>query len=209
MSQVTPKAPPPGRPSGSGSEGSRKADGRAVWQRGVMRGVRVPNSSHMGGTWLLEHTITAAIGVGAGQWGLPRSRLAVKSRGHPTPWEHRDVCGGRTQALCLLDGLGRVWALKLLQPQRPQPGLGSRLGRRRPYQGQQDDSEDPDNRLWTDSKGQLAERSERNVHKTTTKVGGVQHSERLFFGTSKSLWTVTTITKLKDSWSLEEKLWPT
>ena len=45
-----------------------------------------------------------------------------------------------------------------------------------------------------------------NVHKTTTKVGGVQHSERLFSGAPKSLWTVTTITKLEDSCSLEEKL---
>ena len=33
--------------------------------------------------------------------------------------------------------------------------------------------------------------------------------ETLFWGASKSLWMVTAAMRLKDAYSLEEKLWPT
>ena len=39
--------------------------------------------------------------------------------------------------------------------------------------------------------------------------GEIVESERLFFGAPKSLQMVTVAMKLKDAYSLEEKLWPT
>ena len=46
---------------------------------------------------------------------------------------------------------------------------------------------------------------------TSWEVDGetVENSERLFFWAPKSLQMVTAAMKLKDSYSLEEKLWPT
>ena len=59
-----------------------------------------------------------------------------------------------------------------------------------------------------------------NVQKTKIMASGpitsweidgetVENSERLFFWAPKSLQMVTAAMKLKDSYSLEEKLWPT
>ena len=39
--------------------------------------------------------------------------------------------------------------------------------------------------------------------------GEMMNSERLYFGGSKSLQMVTAAMKLKDTYSLEEKFWPT
>ena len=46
---------------------------------------------------------------------------------------------------------------------------------------------------------------------TSLQIDGIimEQWETLFFGAPKSLQMVTAAMKLKDTWSLEEKLWPT
>ena len=43
----------------------------------------------------------------------------------------------------------------------------------------------------------------------TWQIDGETVAEFLFWGAPKSLWMVTAVMKLKDTYSLEGKLWPT
>ena len=49
----------------------------------------------------------------------------------------------------------------------------------------------------------------RSHHFMANRWGNSGNSERLFWGAPKSLQMVTAAMKLKDTCSLEEKLWPT
>lgn len=109
---------------------------------GVREGVRV--LSPPGGTCLLEHYHSSPGWVPASE-GLPRSKEAVQSAA-PTPWAHTDV-ENRTQALCLLDGLGG-YEPELLQHSIParvgSPGLGGG-----PHQGRKSGLSGLDSQLDT------------------------------------------------------------
>ena len=84
-----------------------------------------------------------------------------------------------------------------------------------------------DDRKWGRTKGPLDESERRewkswlklNIQKTKIMASGpitswqidgeTMETETLFFGTPKSMQMVTAAMKLKDAWSLEEKLWST
>ena len=95
MSQVTPTAPPPGSPSGSGSEGSRRqraepsGSGESREESGCLTPVPLGGNVAAGTHHHSSHR-SGCRPVRTTQIKISRAEYC------PLPREHRDVCGGGT-----------------------------------------------------------------------------------------------------------------